>query len=272
MIFDKLCHFAEVHNQKLVALVNRTRLFVFDATPSPLFSSEQERGLLENFYLPFDNIAVDDGDACLLIHDTKPEQLGIQTPRNFIDVRPLVKPHEPVSGVIEEDRDEAESICRSIDPEGAIYVLSFGCLEPVRPDADDDRLVLDGTVQFQFVWDDKSDELKRIPITEESRIGAVTAVRKMCVKFADTYVRHRFILERSPIKPRESKPDRALRSHDRAQHMILGPEEIRILMEIPLNQVIIIETEIGSGVERSVWHGPTEKVIGTKKYKVITER
>ena len=89
MLFDKLCQIAERHVPEILPVLAKARLFDFpyraqDILPETLSEKEVEF-LRDQFFLPFECVAIEDKASCTLLMDSEKDQLGVSGRRTFVE-------------------------------------------------------------------------------------------------------------------------------------------------------------------------------------------
>lgn len=93
MLFDLFIQHRDMFPPKFRTYVQRARLFQFDLMPTETmcgFSTDLIDGLSYDFFLPFPVVAVEDKVSCVIVADIEKESIGLNVPRIFMEVAPLV--------------------------------------------------------------------------------------------------------------------------------------------------------------------------------------
>lgn len=238
MLFDRFAGYVERHRPDLLKMVQETHLFEFpylahEVVGSGRFTSED----LENFYLPFPAVAIEDQATCTFLFDTQPRQMGlVEAPRRFVDVLPLAakNPH-----AFRERSAEVKELLPMIQGED-LHQFAFGTLFSMAlPAGQTQNYQVEGEVERvvlvngrgEIMFDLSAAEMAGAPGTRETFQGTlgnvITAVEELMLANRDPQL---FVFEQAPLKAREPKKGRILRSHDRPHYVMLQPEAIRRLM------------------------------------------
>lgn len=93
--FDRLCGIVEAHLPTFIPALKAAKLFDFPYIPHEIlpkrFEGDRE-DVAKSFFLPFDCIAIEDTASLVVIFDLYPGQEGLDAPRGFIDLLPLMAP------------------------------------------------------------------------------------------------------------------------------------------------------------------------------------
>lgn len=298
MIFDQFAGFIEKNLAQRLSVLEQAHLFEFPYQAHKVIKkgmfSQQD---LDDFLLPFPTVAVEDGTSCVFIRDSVANQFGCEQPRDFIDVVPMGLEAEQfasaAAGISAEMRQQARA-------EG-LHQAVFGTLhdfhlEPTRKidyqvQANIHRLVLFDK-HGRIRTDISGDQLKAFPSFQEANRGVIgnvlTAIEELLLAQKD---RQLFVLEKTPVKPRNVGKGRILRSHDRARYVLLQPDAIRKLLQCDQASPGTTEGKTKAPHERrrhwrtlrserftekrgqrvlipAVWVGPEQAVVGKVRYKV----
>jgi hypothetical protein len=295
MLFDKLAGFIERHVSEMVEQIEKTSLFDFpyrahEAVRPGMFTQED----LEQFFLPFPQVAIEDRATCTFLFDSEEKQMGLSAPRFFIDVIALGAPDLES---FKNGGSPMDNQMRQWAKQEGLHQLAFGRLfsMELQDGATDykaagyvDRMViLSG--RGEILSDMNSHELRLLPDAAEACRGvignAITAIEElMLINRNPEY----FILEQSPLKARQTKKGRITRSPDRSRYVPLKPDAIRKTMglKLPENQAKIkrpherrrhwrqlkAERYTHKRGQRvlveACWVGPSESVVGKTRYRV----
>jgi hypothetical protein len=295
MLFDKLAGFVERHVPKLVGQIEKTALFDFpyrahEAVRPGMFAQDD----LEQFFLPFPQIAIEDRATCTFLFDGEEKQVGLSAPRYFIDVIALGAPD------LESFKNSTSPIdgqARQWARQEGLHQFAFGQLfsmelpesgKDYKAAGSVDRLVLLNG-RGEILTDMNSHELRLVPGAADTYQGiignAITAIEElMLINRNPEY----FILEQSPLKTRQTKKGRITRSPDRSKYIPLKPDAIRKTMGLkqPENQnntkrpherrrhwrQLKSERYTHKRGQRvlveACWVGPSEAVVGKTQYRV----
>jgi hypothetical protein len=297
MLFDRFAGYVEKHRPELLRKLQETHLFEFpyrahEVVGPDTFTPED----LENFYLPFPAVAIEDRATCTFLFDTTVKQMGLTAaPRRFVDVLSLVA-KDPLA--FRERREEMKEFQSNLQGDD-LHQLAFGTLfsmelpygptQSYRVLGQVDRLVLING-RGEIMADFSAAELEGAPGAQESYRGTlgnvITAIEELMLANRDPKL---FVFEQTPLKAREPKNGRILRSPDRPRYVVLQPEVIRKIMGLQN------PAEIGQGgrqpherrrhwrslqserfthkrgeriLVEACWVGPSEAVVGKTHYRV----
>ena len=296
MLFDKLAGFVERHAPAMVDLIEKTALFDFPyrahETVRPGMFSQDD---LDQFFLPFSQVAIEDRATCTFLFDSTEKQVGLSDPRCFIDVIALGC-GDP--DAFQDCNHAVDSEMRQWARQEGLHQFAFGRLLSMElPEGHTDYkiagyvdrlLILNG--RGEILSDLDSRQLRTFPDAEEACRGvlgnAITAVEElMLVNNNPEY----FILERSPAKARQVKKGRITRSPDRLRFVPLKPEAIRKFMGVKqpdgngpggrrpherrrhwrtLNSERFTHKRGERILIEAQWIGPSEAVVGKTRYRV----
>lgn len=295
MLFDKLAGFVERHAPVLVEQIEKTALFDFpyrahEAVRPGMFTQDD----LEQFFLPFPQVAVEDRATCTFLFDSEEKQIGLSTPRCFIDVIALGAPD---LDSFKNGGSPMDNQARQWAKQEGLHQFAFGRIVSIElPEGGTDykaagyvdRLVI-LTGRGEILSDMNSHELKLVPGAADTCRGiignAITAIEElMLINRNPEY----FILEQSPLKARQTKKGRITRSPDRARYIPLRPDAIRKTMGVmqPVNQTNIKQPherrrhwrQLNSErythkrgqrvLVEACWVGPSEAIVGKTQYRV----
>lgn len=296
MLFDKLAGFIERHVPEMVEQIEKTSLFDFpyrahEAVRPGMFTQED----LEQFFLPFPQVAIEDRATCTFLFDSAEKQAGLSAPRCFIDVM-------AVGG---RDPDAFQGGGRAMDGQArqwaqqeGLHQFAFGRLLSVElPEGSTDYkiagyvdrlLILNG--RGEILSDLDSHEMRFLPDAADACRGvlgnAITATEElMLINRNPEY----FILEQSPVKVRQTKKGRITRSPDRPRFVPLKPDTIRRIMDVKtpvengpggrrpherrrhwrlLNSERFTHKRGQRILVEACWVGPSESVVGKTRYRV----
>ena len=297
MLFDRFAGYVERHRPDLLKNVQETHLFEFpyrahEVVGPGSFTSED----LENFYLPFPALAIEDRATCTFLFDTVAKQVGLsEAPRRFVDVLSLVAKDPLAFRERHEEMKELQPLLQGED----LHQLAFGTLfsmelptrqaQNYRVLGQVDRLVL-VSGRGEIMADLSAAEMDGAPGAQETFRGTIgnviTAIEELMLANRDPQL---FVFEQTPLKAREPKKGRILRSPDRPRYVMLQPEVIRKIMglQFPAEggqggrqpherrrhwRTLKSERFTHKRGERilveACWVGPSETVVGKTHYRV----
>ena len=240
MLFDKLCGLAERHLnagplQFVFDLCRKAQLFDFPVRAHELFVAEEivelsDPELLNQFVLPFPVVAIEDTASCVLLWDQIDQNIGFDRPRGYVEIQDTVGAR---MGEYRHHIGESDTVGEDI------FIVSIGSLlrssiitDPgsehfggVHTEATDyQRLRIhrrDGKIDHDVLDSDSCELL--LTIAREACLNAGTALKELAYCNNPS----RFIVERAPVRPRDQKKGRILRSDDRPRFTLLTPSEIQ---------------------------------------------
>ena len=93
MIFDKLAGIVERHWPSVEKEMRKARLFKFEGKPHEVLPKEHPQEevdrMMESFFLPYDNIFIEDGGSGVYIGDEEEQQKGLTGERFFMACMPI---------------------------------------------------------------------------------------------------------------------------------------------------------------------------------------
>lgn len=305
MLFDSLLGLAErgYLPQDVKQIVNASRLFVFPGRAHEVLpgekvatTDEEVADLNVHFRMPFDRVAVEDSASLVVIADTEDEQSGLSGTRRFVEFEALGSGRDeefsggPIDVPIEiraQFHNTFSVVWGSIenlvfDPKrfGGNHMNAgfryggHGCFEKKKGRRDDLAHFFDR----QHVMANAANNV----LTAMSELNAFNQP-------------NRWILEESPLKaPRGGKTKREPRSHERPIYTLLKPDQIRERFGLPALgdpeatsprpherrghwRTYRHERFYASGLlsrrrwVRATWVGPSEVVVGKRRYRVCLD-
>jgi hypothetical protein len=266
--------------------------------------------LREQFMLPFQNIAVEDDAGLVILEDITKNIRGIDHERMFIDVIRLNAPAEAFREGYDPSEDAMLKIVGSMgllkyDP----VIISFGAIESVEwVDSSNffaqgriDRITTAVITPYKktHIYSDYigkqldyiDHEMVQLHL-KSATTNAMTAIQE--ILYANTP--NRFVVEISPSsqkKTNKKKINKIPRSDQRQKYILLEPKEIRKLMkeENPTTPTgrkspkiherrahprtfhsnRFIHMKDKTIMIPAIWIGTSEKIVGTKRYKVMLD-
>jgi len=285
----------------LLRYAKDAKLFVFDGDPRdvmPEFMSDEEVEFNKTkFILPFDVVAIEDYASCVLIANHTLSQKGTTDYRAFLEIQ-RADPYPLLTG--EARANGIKVLCNvfGIKHIEDAFLLTYGVIKK------DERQEMSKGYQAGIDWVILLEKDKILHFTAGKNIepntmpaeqanssagNAWTALRE--IMYFNSPDRH--ILEVSHSKPHHISPNRIPRSHQRPQYILLHPHEIKRRMGLALSeddekavrapherrshyrrlsserythkqgQVVIV---------RKAWVGPSESIVGKRKYRVLVDR
>jgi hypothetical protein len=303
MIFDSLCRIAERQPvpPELSKAVERARLFRFEFNAHEALPKEYGPAILawlmDNLYLPFPCVAIEDRASVVVLWDGSVEGdvplRGAGHERHFIECL---------------DFDQADPAAFYDGSEETRELMRRGCcgISMGRISLDTQRsrghqFLVTGHLDFSLVMQrdqvlvagevvDVGTELTRAALRNAS-----TALQEVMLLNDPTT----FIVESTPLSALERKPPklkpgqirRIARSHERPIYTVLKPHEIRQRMGLPApvgkrsvtpherrSHLRTLRSEFFRPDTRgkqilipASWIGPSEAVVGKRRYRVILD-
>ena len=273
MIFDQLCGMVErvPEFSGLRKAVSQCKLFYLNVSgevwPDELpacFDTETQTFLSNNFFLPFPCVAVEDKTSVIILADGEFEQRGLSGVRHWIMAR---RPRLPGSA-------------------DTTFDVSAGTIEDISFDNGKHWKCVFQIASVYTLVDGKMQQIPEAPFLGHFHHDILFAIQELFYINTPS----RFVMETSPTRQRVEKPGHILRSPDRPIYTVLAPTEIRKRMALPVppqggtkrpherrshyrtlasnhfknkqGQVILIP---------ACWIGPSENVVGNKRYRVILD-
>lgn len=303
MLFDSLLGLAERRYlpEHVARLVTNSRLFVFPgrahevlAGESSPASDEEVADLNAHFRLPFDTVAVEDSASLVIIGDVDEDQEGLGCSRVFVEFLQMVGP-----------KDSEFSNPVEVSPElQRLFAGTFSvCWGAVDQLAYDPKRYGGNHFHANFRYGghglyEKKEGLRRdlmhyLPqqfVLRNAGNNVLTAIAEINA-FNQP---NRWILEESPATPpREGKKQkREPRSHERPRYTLLKPEQIREKLGMPplgspdatsprpherrghwrtYRDARFTKLMSQRRWVKAAWIGPSEVVVGKRRYKVMLD-
>ena len=300
MIFDLLAGIVEKHAPEFVSLLHEAKLFGFPGRAHEILphtiTDEEVEFLREQFFLPFRVTAVEDTATCVVLVDRIPDQLGVSNLRFFIDCMPLAANNlEEFPSVKKEDR----AIWEGMDfPKGAC-AITFG-LVAMEVNSDEPKrgwrvkgqvLRIMAATKDAVLWDSNG---QTEPVDPDSVIEVLRNPASAMEEVMYFNAPNRFIVEKSAVKVPKNhlKSKMVIRSHERPTYTLLTPKDARALMRLTepgatgkhvtpherrrhrrtLKSDKFVNKQGQTIVIPASWVGPSESVVGNKKYKILLEK
>lgn len=319
MIFDRLCGIAERHLPELRSIIEKTRIFYFDGIAHEVLKDSYKNKtddemieIMETFFLPFPNIAIEDRASCIIILDTNSNQVGLSNKRLWVEALPFNTKPEGFNYNVNWSENQKKDIAR-LQLEKQI-IISFGhCF---GKDINQDSMKIAGAIDMMFCGTKEklSNYTYGLSNKENFAFANKHSIQNVITAFHQVIYFNqpdRFILRESPVKYVKPKNDRLLRTHQRPKYTMLYPDAIR--RKLGFRTIDSHVTRIaherrqhwryltadrykydmdGNEIEPKVipagprrgefyykkmivpatWIGPSEAVINNKLYKVMLDR
>lgn len=305
MIFDSLCRIVERQQvpSELQKAVREARVFRFEFNPHEALPKQYKPDtlawLMDNLYLPFPCIAVEDRASCVLFWDSSIEGeqplRGAGHERYFIECCDFSK--ASVDAFYDGSADVRDMLsirCCAVSMGRIYFDTQLSSPNQFRVGGGTDyTLVMEGE---KVVLVSKMASLEIPEIATAALRNAASALQEvMLLNDPET-----FILESTPLsairrKPVRLKPGqvrRLARSNERPLYTILKPHEIRKRMKLPMpvgkravepherrshlktlrSEFFRPETRGKQILIPATWIGPSESVVGKRRYRVILDQ
>ncbi len=300
MIFDKICGYIEKYKKlnTLRPLVESSKLFDF-----PLKAHEIPQTLtaesFQEFFLPFPTVAIEDKASLIILSDVEPGQIGMNSPRLFIEVMPLVIDTGAFAHGPEFEPDFDPMVNLANNGIEAIIIVGYISSHKVR---DEGGVEIQGGTRSMF-YINIDGEINEVPPPSDANMtlrNPIAAVEEII--YFNTH--NRFILESKLKNPPKRKNKKIIRSHERPKYTILEVGKIRSklgleqvdplkvlehgfdrrahwryfqdkkysenntlsLKPLPDGRMYYKKTRVGS-----TWVGPTKAIVGKRIYTVRTD-
>jgi len=302
MIFDKFCGLVERHFKEFEYIVREAKIFYFPAAPHEVLPKGIDvEFFAENFFLPFQVVAVEDSASMIILIDKSKNIQGLYEERLFIECLPLFGDWN--------NYGDSEKVPESIkenyrkDPHRFKdkYVITFGFVK-LNPEGTNTKgYIAEGMIKNSWTCD--KNEFKNFmsyyPSPDDINLLSRSTLRNACTAIEEIIyfnTPNRFILEERPISIRKKSfvinSKKIPRSIDRPIYTLLKPKEIREKLGISSHVVTDGGTKKGhyrrrhirtlrsdvftkmkgkSIVIPAVWVGPSEVERGNRRYKIMLE-
>jgi hypothetical protein len=307
MIFDQFAGIVERHLPNLLSIVNQAKLFSFPGRAHEVLSKDRltedrVQFLRDLFCLPFPVVAVEDSASLIILIDETPDTVGLYSRRKFIEVAGANSIGECADEIALPGGVQPREIWKAA---GDVFGISIGSAQIIDyfDSKGDGQPVFraSGLVNTMYLAGKKEGivaeegclkaedlELK----ADYYRISSNGAVRNYVTAMEEVAFFNqpsKFVFESSPVKERKEKAGRVLRSGDRPLFTILDPAEIRTKLGLPaltesgrkspvaherrrhyrtLRADRFKEAKGKTIVVPASWIGPSEAVVGSRRYKV----
>lgn len=276
MIFNQMAKVIEKHVPELIEAVDRSKLFFIDKIPHEFLP---KKPTTENFFLPFQTVAVEDKASVVILMDMRKNQKGLKEDRLFMEYIPENAPIESF------DPNKRGGMNSGSLPIGMLYSGIMGDIV-----AHENKFTGTGTLYGMMAFRngkviatmaDMPKGLKNWAI-EQAAQNAMIAMQEIMMM---NNLENRFILEEKPIKPK-LRQGMIARSHQRPKYTILEPKSIRRKMGLqPTGKALeegherrrhprtyrsdrYVKMKGKTVIINATWVGPSDKIVGKKYYKV----
>lgn len=229
MVFDRLCAVAERHWPELRPYLDVARIFEFPGRAHevlPKKVSNMER-MHEEFFMPFDTVAIEDSAGVVVLRDTEKNQVGLHQKREFIDCFMAHQSMDEFGDSPTHKRHE-EEILRGIPADAMIISKGWIRYERIKEHqyavgelleslyCTKDKILVPRDVFGKFM------ETDRLSISDPEIRNAMAAIEEiMYFNTAD-----RFVVEVTNTSTK-TRGKKILRSIERPHYILLKPGEIR---------------------------------------------
>lgn len=305
MIFDRFCSIVERHFPEYRKIAEDAKIFIFEEPAHLVLPKDEDAAYTDEidlFALPFQVTAVEDPASLIILVDSKPDLLGIDATRYFIEVIPMYG-FDKNFGITPPELSD-EDLHKELKRKGFdedTCMISFGVIESL--DWRSVNYKITGTVS-KLISASKKKVYENVKVTPFSPSN-ITSVSDLSLKNAVTAIeelllvssKKNFVLEQAPLtlkNQQKNKAKKILRSHQRPTYTILDARSIRDKLDLPqpehssINQgerkrpvpherrrhPRRLRAEKGFYKEDKViiipatWIGQSEKIVGNKIYKV----
>lgn len=275
MHFDALCGYAERFKKnsspKTYRIISDAALFTFGTEDglSDEVDDDCMSSLAADFFLPFESVAVEDSVSCVMVSNTEKGQTGTSKPRFFIEAQKF--------------------------SDGGGYVFAFGFF---HAKSDHGRLgvapvIMPGANHFRAFdgsWNDVTSEWMAVQDLAELQAHMVDNTWNTIKRMILVNTPNRFVVEQvnAASTAKEKKNGRIKRSHERPTYTLLTVPEIRKVISEPAGEptgrtvashqrrrhwrTLNSEKFVNKRGEKilipATWVGPSEAVVGSRRYKV----
>lgn len=300
MIFDQFCGLVERHFPDLRRLIETARLFHFPGRAHEVLPRTQENVeyFLENFFLPFRCVAVEDTASVVILLDPIPETRGLTgITRAFVECLPLGLSMDDFSDKSRLDDKAMATSQKIIEKYGQTWQVSAGLFSYCG--FDNNMWHTGGTVarvalasMKKILHQEMGPEAGK---TSKGTLGNVATAFEELMYFNSP---DRFILEETPLGALQKKGKGAARakiprSHDRPVYTILKPTEIRQKLNLPIERTGTHASPVPHDrrahprtlrsekfknkkgqtiIIPATWVGVNEVTRGNKRYKILLDR
>jgi hypothetical protein len=305
MIFDSLCRIAERQQvpPELRKAVEQAHVFRFEFNPHEALPKAYEPDvlawLMDNLYLPFPCIAVEDRASCVVFWDSsvegEPPLRGAGHERHFIECCDFDKASMDAFYDGSPERREMLDI--------GCCAVNMGRISLDTHLSTPKQLRVAGYTEFttvmegeEVVFTSETPSLEVQEIASAALKNAAAALQEvMLLNDPETFILEsspQSAIDRKPVKLKPGQVRRIARTHERPMYTILKPHEIRERMKLPTlvgkravapherrSHLRTLRSEFFRPANRgkqilipASWIGPSESVVGKRRYRVILDR
>lgn len=304
VMFDALCRAVE-RNESLSGLrpfLSKARLFHLDIVPHDFLGKALDEikveDHVEDFFLPFPVVAIEDRASVMLVVDKEENQRGVKGDRLFFEYMDS-----------QSDRNLAFCDGKTIDENQMKKMKDDGVATIIMSVVDDFHVYRDAAGQLRFdihgvaarSWLLENEQVKAVyepnKFSEEENIRLSSSALKNCSACLQEilYVNNpsRFILEKRPIKLRSGhgKNGHIPRTNERSVYTLLEPNKIREILGLPepreggprrphevrrhfrsYRSDRWVNVKGKRIVIEAFWVGPSEVDVGAHHYRVLLDK
>ena len=275
-------------------LVSQIKLFTLDGLPEdfiPRSETPEHDAMMEesidNFFLPFPVVAVQDGAGCVILFDFEENARGLAAPRGFVDISPvLIDALDGASAKSQAMVDHHHEKAKKAGVSADTACITFGVVEDFRvenktPDLPEGGWSLKGKVvrvvvasKRELIWDwSKAADHYLGDNSKDSREFSTSILNNVMSAYEEVmYINQpsHFILEEIHEKLHErfqrkfggkKKKKRYPRSTERPTYTVLPPKKIRHKMGLP---PITHDT---NGKKAPHWRRAHTRVLRSDRYR-----
>lgn len=299
MFFDALAKIAEAGRlpADLAGNVKRARIFHFPGNPREFLPDAIDTRIIQDlqdgFMLPFPCVAVEDHVSCMLIWDKDAGARGLSQRRAFMECVPMVTNPDLMPYLTEEDRATMESASFQAKYRKS-YAVSVGVFS--LDDCTEDKFHISGKLMYSAVFNPKGVEVvpkEGNPDFEKLQHSAMNSVGTAMQELMLVNTPDRFIFEDAPVtvKKRGRGSSHVKRSAERPVYSLLHPKAIRERMGLPepsegggripherrahvrtFRSDRYVNMKGKSVMIPATWIGPSENVLGGRRYRVLLDK
>ena len=231
-MFDRALKISEKHLRELLPWFRDAKLFSFPAKTYKVLSEvplDEVALALENFFLPFPTVAVEDNATCTLIMDTVENQVGFDDYRMFVDICPLYSKSEGMFNDTDDVRDAMQAMQEDFRARGIpkeTCLISVGRFKGVH--VHEGKIGIEGSVGGLFTVCKSGHlvppqtDVKDAPVVGAALRHAKTAIEEIVYFNSPS----RFICKKERNAKVKTKRGSVPRSNARPLYTALRPKEI----------------------------------------------
>lgn len=297
MLFDKLCYFEEKFNLGLRNILDEAKIFVFDKAAHEIVKpgdSKQHDFLL--FTLPYKVTCVEDLNSCSILLDTEDNQVGVSGVRHIIEITDMLASKGFSS---DEDTLDHQSIIKTMINKGVsnMYFITYSIIQECIP-GDRGLQIACTNKWMSYIKNDVHEHIEDYdsPTMQNIIKSCATNAVATIEEIISIYTKKNFVLESRPLKERKA-PKKIVRSTERPLYTILDARSIRKKLQLtggydkavadmekrksPIpherrRHLRRLSVESGYKENRTIvipatWIGPSEAIVGNKRYRVVLD-